>query len=87
MRLLILFFAALSLFAQAPQPTVRVKVTPDKGPVHAAEVNPNGQTVRTGRDGVATAPVPVGSLRVTVSKEGFSPRRLRSTLTPRGNGS
>jgi outer membrane receptor for ferrienterochelin and colicins len=77
MKVLILFLASLGLFARAQPATVRVEVTSENGPVQAAEVSLNGQTVRTGPDGIATAPIPVGPLKIRVSREGF----LTSTTT------
>lgn len=73
MKLLILGLAAVAIFAQAPQATVRVEVTSETGPVQAAEVKLNTQKAQTGLDGVATATVPLGPLKVAVSKEGFLP--------------
>lgn len=73
MRLLFFGLVAVSLFAQAPQATVRVEVTSEKGPVQAAEVKLTGQTAKTGPDGVANVSVPLGALKVVVSKEGFLP--------------
>jgi iron complex outermembrane receptor protein len=73
MKLLIVGLAALGLFAQAPQVIVRVEVTSGSGPVQAAEVKLNGQTTRTGPDGVASVSVPLGPMKVAVSKEGFLP--------------
>jgi outer membrane receptor for ferrienterochelin and colicins len=78
MRLLALCLIALGLLAQAaqaqaPQATVRVEVTSESGPVPGAEVKLNRQAAHTGRDGVATVSVPLGPLKVTVSKEGFLP--------------
>ncbi len=73
MTFLLLGLAALSLFAQAPQATVKVEVTSVTGPVPSANVKLNGQTARTGPDGIATASVPLGTMRVNVSREGFHP--------------
>lgn len=73
MKLPIHGLAALGLFAQTPQATIRVEVTSGSGPVQAAEVKLNGQKTRTGPDGIASASVPLGTMKVAVSKEGFFP--------------
>ena len=73
MKLVVLFLASLCVFAQEVQPTVRVEVTAENAPVPGAAVQLNGQTVQTGQDGIATAPVSLGSLKITVSKDGFFP--------------
>lgn len=73
MRLLVLGLAALGLLAQTPQATVKVEVSSENGPVPAAEVKLNGQTAKTGPDGVVIVSVPIGALKVVVSKEGFLP--------------
>ena len=73
LKLLTLFLASLYVFAQEVQPTVRVEVTAGNAPVPAAAVQFNAQTMQTGQDGIATAPVSLGSLKITVSKEGFFP--------------
>ncbi len=52
---------------------MKVEVTSGAGPVPGAEVQWNGQTARTGADGTATFTVPLGPLKLAVSKEGFLP--------------
>src|SRR5512140_3159436 len=74
MRLLALAMAvALSLFAQDPRATVRVEVTAAARPVDRASVTVNGAILITGPDGVATAPVPLGPVKIEVTREGFHP--------------
>jgi iron complex outermembrane receptor protein len=58
-------------FAQAPQPTVHVVVKTDAGPAVDADVSVNGQSGKTGQDGVVVLPAKIGSADVTVSKDGF----------------
>ena len=73
MKLLVLFFPTLTLLAQAPQATVRIEVKTESGPVPSAVVKLNSQTLQTGADGIASAIVPLGPLKVEVSKDGFLP--------------
>jgi outer membrane receptor for ferrienterochelin and colicins len=73
MNLLALLLASICVFGQDVQPTVRVEVTAENAPVPGAAVQLNGQTVQTGQDGIATAPVSLGSLKITISKDGFFP--------------
>ncbi len=70
-RLLMLGLAAIGLLGQAPEATVRVEVVSESGPVPGAEVTLNGRKAWTGSDGAATAAVPLGPLKVSVSKDGF----------------
>lgn len=73
MRLLVLGCAALTLLAQSPQATVKVKVLSESGPVSGAKVTLNSEVWITGSDGIATAPVPLGTVKIAVSKEGYLP--------------
>lgn len=73
MKFVVLFLASICLFAQDPQPTVRVEVTADNNPVPRAAVQLGSQTVQTGPDGSATATVSLGPLKITVTKDGFFP--------------
>ena len=73
MKLLAALFTTVGLFAQTPQATVRIEVSANGGPVPSAAVQLNGQTLQTEADGVATVVVPLGSMKITVSKEGFLP--------------
>lgn len=73
-RLSILLIAlAITAMAQALQPTLRVEVRTDAGPVEDAEVTANGHTAQTGQDGVAVLPVTLGRIQINVAKEGFFP--------------
>jgi outer membrane receptor for ferrienterochelin and colicins len=71
--IMVALLAFPSLLAQAPQATVRVEVTSEHGPVAGAAVKLNQQTAETGSDGVAATTVPLGALKIEVSKKGFLP--------------
>jgi iron complex outermembrane receptor protein len=73
MNLLLFFVAAVGLFAQTPQATLRVEVNADGHPVASATVKLNNQTLQTTADGIAVANTPLGPLKILVSKEGFLP--------------
>src|SRR3954470_1327304 len=68
-----LLLIAAAAFGQEPQATIRVEVTAASEPVEGAEVTVNGKAVRTGQDGAATAIVPAGDVRVSVTKDGYFP--------------
>jgi outer membrane receptor for ferrienterochelin and colicins len=72
MKLVALLLASLCLFAQ-DHPMVRIEVTADNSRVPGAAVQLNGQIVQTGRDGIAAANIPLGPLKITVTKDGFLP--------------
>jgi outer membrane receptor for ferrienterochelin and colicins len=69
---LLVLIAAMAL-AQAPQPTIRVEVQSDDGPVQDADVTASGHSAQTGKDGVAVLPAALGRVDVSVTKEGFFP--------------
>jgi outer membrane receptor for ferrienterochelin and colicins len=73
MKLMALVLATLSVVAQAPRATLTVEVTANSRPVSGARVTFNGETLKTGSDGVATAPVPLGAVKVVVVKDGYLP--------------
>src|SRR5204863_136820 len=50
-------------------------------PVPGAAVQLNAQTVQTGPDGIATATVPLGPLKITVTKDGFFPASAAIDIT------
>ncbi len=67
----LLVFATTAACAQAPQPSVRVEVKTDAGPLRDATVTVSGHTVKTGVDGVAVVPATTGNVEVIISKDGF----------------
>lgn len=75
MKFLALFFPVLTLPGQAPQAIVRIEVKAGSGPVASAAVKLNSQALQTGANGVASAMVSLGPLKVEVSKDGFLPSR------------
>jgi outer membrane receptor for ferrienterochelin and colicins len=78
MRKICLFFITAVALAQAPQPTLRIEVKSDAGPVQDADVTASDHSARTGPDGVAILPAALGRVNVTAMKEGFFP--VRTTL-------
>ena len=68
---LLLIVIATAAMAQAPQPTIRVEVRSDAGPVQDAEVTASGHSARTGQDGIAVLPAALGHVDISVTKEGF----------------
>jgi iron complex outermembrane receptor protein len=73
LAILILPFGAA--FAQEPLATVRVEVKAESGPVAGAKVTLNGISVQTDEHGIATSSVPLGSVAVSATKEGFFPTK------------
>ena len=53
----ILIFVSVLALGQEVQPTIRVEVKSDEGPVQGAEVIADGRRGRTGPDGVAILPI------------------------------
>jgi outer membrane receptor for ferrienterochelin and colicins len=70
---LLLVLSAITALPQTSQPTIRVQVRSDAGPVPGADVMANGHSAKTGPDGVAVLPAALGRLNVSVTKEGFFP--------------
>ena len=64
---------AAAAFGQQPQATIRVEVTAESAPVQGADVTVNGKSVRTGQDGSATTVAPPGTIKVSVTKDGYFP--------------
>jgi iron complex outermembrane receptor protein len=64
---------ALTLLAQPPLATIKVEVVSESGPVSGAKVILNSEAVITGPDGTVTAPAPLGTVKIAVSKEGYLP--------------
>ena len=61
--------------AQTPFPAIRIAVKSDAGPIQDAEVNVNGHSAKTGRDGIVVLPAALGHVDITVTREGFFPAR------------
>jgi outer membrane receptor for ferrienterochelin and colicins len=72
----LLILVAATALAQGPQPTIRVEVKSDAGPLQDAEVTVSGRRVKTGQDGVAVLPATLGHVDISVTKEGFFPARM-----------
>ncbi|MGI8990933.1 MAG: TonB-dependent receptor plug domain-containing protein, partial [Bryobacteraceae bacterium] len=72
---LFLIVIATAAMAQAPQPTIRVEVGSEAGPVQDAEVTASGHSARTGQDGIAVLSAALGHVDIGVIKEGFFPAR------------
>jgi len=67
-----LFAALLPLFAQeTSRATIRVEVKAAAEAVEGAVVTVNGIAIQTDENGVAITSLPLGKVRVSVSKEGF----------------
>jgi len=64
---------AASTAAQEQRATVRIEVVTDAGPVSDASVVVNGEALRTTDEGIAIAAVPLGDVRIQVTKEGYFP--------------
>ncbi len=71
MRELCLVLIGAVALAQALQPTIRIDVNSDAGPVQGAVVTAGGHSAKTGPDGVAVLPASLGRVDVSVTKEGF----------------
>ena len=71
--LIIVNATAMTQGAGSQAATLRVEVRAAGAPVSAAEVNVNGQTVKTDSSGVASMAVPAGPSTVTIAKDGFLP--------------
>lgn len=68
---LVLVIALIPAFSQEPRAIIRVEVTADSAPVAGASVILNGVSLETDENGIAAAPSALGTLEVTVTKEGF----------------
>lgn len=78
---ILLLCAFSTAFGQSAQPTIRVEVKSDSGPVSNAVVTANGKSVSTGQDGAAVLPSELGQIAVDVEKEGFFPIHTTVTVT------
>ena len=73
LAVVILITTFLPAFCQEPRATIRVEVMTNSAPVAGANVILNEVSMQTDRNGLAIAPVALGKMRVTVTKEGFLP--------------
>lgn len=64
---------------QSAQPTIRVEVKTESGPVSDAVVTANGKSISTGQDGAAVLPGMPGQIAIDVTKDGFFP--IHTTVT------
>ena len=69
----LLVFVATTALGQSAQPTIRVEVKTDSGPVSDATVTANGKSIATRQDGIAVLPSMPGQIAVDVKKDGFFP--------------
>jgi iron complex outermembrane receptor protein len=67
-----LLLIAMACAARA-QPTVLAEVKTDSGPVVDAEVTVGANHANTSEDGVAVLPAKLGTVEITVAKDGFLP--------------
>src|SRR3954453_191353 len=70
---LLLVLMAIVALPHTPEPTIRIEVKSDAGPVEGADVRESGHRVKTGPDGVAVLPATLGHVEVSVTKQGFFP--------------
>src|ERR1043165_562305 len=73
--LAILMFGVTFAWSQQAQPSIRVEVKSGDVPIQSAEVAVNGHSGRTGSDGVAIVPAPLGRIDITVTKDRYFPAR------------
>ena len=73
--LLLLAGTLVPAFSQEPLATIRVEVKTGSGPVGGANVTLNSISVQTDERGIATASLPLGTVVVSATKEGFFPAK------------
>ena len=78
-RLFVLLGWVIPALAQEPRATIRVEVTAAAAPVGDAAVTVNAVALRTGPEGLAVATVPLGEVRVNVTKNGYFPANTSIT--------
>lgn len=71
--LLIVLHLIAAASAQEQQATIRVDVTSASMPIADAVVTINDLSLRTNDTGIATTSVPLGNVRITVTKDGYFP--------------
>jgi outer membrane receptor for ferrienterochelin and colicins len=71
-----LIVTLLPAFSQEPpRATVRVEVKTNAAPVAGAVVTLNGVSIQTDQNGSATTTLPLGTVEVSIAKEGFLPAK------------
>ena len=70
---LLLLTASAPARSQEPRATIRVDVRAEGLPVVGANVTVNSIPIVTGRNGIASASVALGTVEITVKKQGFLP--------------
>ena len=70
----------VSLSAELPQGSVRVRVRSDSQPVQGAQINVAGVAQQTDSFGTAVFQVPAGEVELTVSKGGFATATVKVTV-------
>ncbi len=77
----LLLRAAIPAFSQTPTATVRVEVKAGSAAVPGATVTVRGSSIQTDTTGVAIIPAPLGTIEVSVAKEGFLPGSTPLTIS------
>ncbi len=77
----LLLCAVTSALGQSAQPTIRVEVKTDSGPVSDAVVTASGKSISTGQDGTAVLPSALGQIVIDVKKDGFFPIHTTVNVT------
>jgi iron complex outermembrane receptor protein len=70
---LLVLLAAVRVWAQTPQASIRIAVVSGSAPVQDAEVTVNGRSARTTAGGVAVLSAALGRAEISVTREGFFP--------------
>src|SRR2546427_5203124 len=78
-RLFFLISTIIPALCQEPRAAIRVEVTGAGTPVTDATVTVNAFTLRTGPEGIALVTVPLGEVRVSVTKDGYFPANASIT--------
>ena len=69
-----------SILAQEQQATIRVEVTSESLPIEDAVVTINGRAVRTGKDGIASTSIALGTVQVQAANDGYYPATASLTV-------
>src|SRR5438477_1754488 len=78
-RLFFLISTVIPALCQEPRATIRVEVTAAGMPVSDAAVSVNTVALRTDPEGIALVTVPLGEVRVSVTKDGYFPAKASIT--------
>src|SRR6185503_4711305 len=78
-RLFFLISTVIPALCQEPRATIRVEVIAAGTPVSDAAVSINAVALRTDLDGIALVTVPLGEIRVSVTKDGYFPAKASIT--------